>query len=311
MPAALLALLLIAAAPEIALCPPDDHALEARIRGQVGDLDTRWIETPCTTTSSATVFVRGTADDGYRIELVRPGEPRRTKSLTPLSSASATREAAALAVRSLVKVVALGLEPDWPEEPPAPPPPPPPPTVAIARTTTATPTPWRGRASAGVEGQMTGLGDPRASVTLRGGARFDALVFEAGGRFGLSRTLRDDNTALRLSEHELFAALGWRVWADGPFAATAGIRGGIAIARRQTEALLPNVTATPDETSVAGLAGLEARMSYRFVELLAGVDLPIGAPRLLYRRGDELVERASAWPVRARIGLLFTFETGD
>ena len=310
---------MVAAPSGISLCPPADGELENRIRGQVADLATpvEWLEPPCATgrPASPTIVIRGTAEAGYAVE-IQEDNRRRYRHFGPLRSASATREATAVAVRSLIRVIALGLQPDWPEAPPAPTPP-----AVIAQPTDPADDsrdPWRLRASAGFEGRLTGIGDPAYAVGLRVGMTHRRWLFELGASFGLTRELEDSNTRLQVAEHNAHASVSFVAWQTERFDARFGGGGGLSLHTRQADALSSGVSPSPPGRHFGAVFTVETRLGWRFfgpagtgLELLVAGDGLTGAPRLLYRTENRDETRAEAWRVRPRVGLVFSVDVGQ
>lgn len=298
----LVSLLAVGASPDVVICPPEDRALAPRIQGQLADLDANVAWPPaCPSVTSPTVRVEGRPTQGYRILFEAPARTAKARRIEALESVSATREAAALAVRSVVKAVMMGIEPAWAEAPEAPDP-----DAGIA---------WRARAAAGMEVAGTGLADPALAAVVRGGLAADRMQLEIGGAFGVPRTLDDEVASIRLVEHAVFATVGYTVWADGPFEATGVLRGGVTFGRRSTTPVATDVQARPDDAPIGGFAGAALRGSVRIggpvrLEAVVGADGVFGAPRLLYGRGDDTEVRASGWLIRPRGGLFVTIEAG-
>lgn len=292
-------LLVVGASPDVVVCPPEDPGVAARIRGQLADLDAdvAWPEV-CPSPTAPTIVVEGRPTDGYRIVFEAPERAPRARRIDALASVSATREAAAVAVRSVVKAILMGLEPAWAETPPPPP----------------VETEWETRVSAAFEAQGTGLADPALAAAVRAGVRIERWLLEVGGTFGLPRTLEDDLTSIALREHAVWGAVGFRVWKHERWSATAGARGGVTLGRRRTR-VRGGAAATPEASSVGGLVGAELRGAVEVtpgvsLELLGGADGVFGAPRLLYDTPQGPEVRASGWLVRPRAAILVTIETG-
>ncbi len=296
-----LPLIVVGATPDVVVCPPEDRALAPRIEGQLADLEAEvaW-PAGCPSVTSPTIWVRGRPTQGYRIVFEAPGRAAKARRIEALESVSATREAAALAVRSVVKAVMMGIEPAWAEAP--------------EEASPSAPK-WRARAAAGLEASLTGIADPALAVTVRGGVREGDRVLELAGSFGLPRTFEATRATVRLVEHALWGAAGVVIASAGPFEATAIARAGVAFGRRSTVEVGAGVTGRPDDNPLVGFGGLATRGAIRVVgglrvELIAGADGVLGAPRLLYGRGGETEVAASGWLIRPRAGLFVTIETG-
>ena len=300
------ALLLLAADAEITLCVPEDRDLQARIQGQTQDLDgpLPWSSVCWDGVGGIAVAVVGDAGAGYTIVLLRKELPPKTRRIDALSSPSATREAAALAVRALVKIIRLGVEPEWTPE------------IVLRAPKKAPPTPWNARVALLSSARWTGLGDPSIAAGLRANLSYRRWQFELSGAFGLKRQLADHVTELTILDNDLWVALGYEL-IDGSFDLHLFARAGIALHRRKTSALSAGVTPTPSRSTAGFRGGPEVRGTWWFTEIPSvgisvsgGADFELGTPRFQYRVDDAIQTLVAGWIFQPRVSLALTMETG-
>ena len=293
----------------------DDEALD-RLRGQVVDLDVEVIDVDGALERGLDAQIEAAADladahaaravvwfvasrRGVTVVVATPGDRRVFVRELATGDRSADAEAAAVAARSALRAIALGgtigVEVPRDAEPAAEPPP------VLPRPAPRT----RWGASAGWQGAADGGADAGAhAVRLGLDARRGRLV--AGAELaGGAPARRDGAIAVDLSRSSALVEAGY---ARGGLRATLGA--GALLYRRATVEVPDGLAATPSAFDLAAVVA--PAVTWRLgggrvgVELTAGLDVVLGAPRLIVDRGDgttEILAEIAGLQPRAGVGV--------
>lgn len=321
----------------------DDDALKARIEGQTADLDVTLVPIErdgLALPSRERLAVAGglLQQSGARALLFWEPSPRGGRRLRVLHGErvfsrelggaaadepvrSATLESAAVVVRAVLRTLLAGEEAGVslsealaaePEAAPGPVQVP----VPVVAAEPEPPKPPPGRrlglvASLGWQVAIDGQSPPgQHALSLSVGLTVSRILIRLWLLGGLPASLRDEASVLSLSRHGAALGVLGAVVQRERLRLLVGVTAGLCGYYRKTDAVADGYEATAPRfvpaLCTAPQISLWLRPARRvplYVELLAGIELAFGRPRLGYGEGDTFVARGDLWPVQPVFGL--------